>query len=98
MLGDRWKRIEDIFHAALERPLPERDAYVAHACGSDEALRSEIKSLLANDGNDDTALGSLVDNDLKDLARISSHSDSGLEIGPYRWFANSIAAEWELFI
>jgi len=84
MLGDRWNRIEEIFHAALERPLPERDAYIANACGSDEALRSEIKSLLANDGNGDTALDSLVARDLKDLAGISSHSDSGLEIGPYR--------------
>ena len=51
MLGDRWSRIEEIFHAALECPLPERDAYLVHACGDDRTLRSEVESLLANDGD-----------------------------------------------
>src|SRR5262245_37944871 len=85
MLGDRWNRIEQIFHAALERPLAERDAYIANACGDDNSLLSEIESLLANDGNGGgTTLDSLVANDLKDLARTSGQSDSGLQIGPYR--------------
>jgi eukaryotic-like serine/threonine-protein kinase len=84
MLGDRWNRIEEIFHAALERPLPERDAYLVHACGDDRTLRSEVESLLANDGHGGTTIDSLVSNDLKDLAQAQSHSDSGLQIGPYR--------------
>jgi serine/threonine protein kinase len=84
MSGDRWNRIEEIFHAALERPLPERDAYLVHACGDDRTLRSEVESLLANDGDGGTTLDLLVGNDLKDLARASSQSDSGLQIGPYR--------------
>src|SRR5215469_5983346 len=82
MLGDRWNRIDEIFHAALERPLPERDAYLVYACGEDRTLRSEVDSLLANDGDGGTTIDLLVGNDLKDLAR--SHSDSGLQIGPYR--------------
>jgi serine/threonine protein kinase len=84
MLGDRWNRIEEIFHAALERPLPERDAYLVHACGDDRTLRSEVESLLANDGDGGTTIDLLVGNDLKELARASSQSDSGLQIGPYR--------------
>jgi len=84
MSSERWNRIEEIFHAALERPLPERDTYVANVCGSDEALRSEIESLLAKDANGDNTLDSLVANDLKDLARASTYSESGLQIGPYR--------------
>jgi eukaryotic-like serine/threonine-protein kinase len=85
MLGDRWNRIEEIFHAALERPLPERDAYLVRACGDDRTLRSEVESLLANDGDGGTTIDLLVANDLKDLARASSQSDSGLQIGPYRF-------------
>ena len=84
MLGDRWNRIEEIFHAALERPLPERDAYLVHACGDDRTLRSEVESLLANDGDGGATIDLLVANDLKDVARASSDSDSGLQIGPYR--------------
>jgi serine/threonine protein kinase len=84
MLGDRWSRIEEIFHAALECPLPERDAYLVRACGDDRTLRSEVESLLAHDSDGGTTIDLLVGNDLKDLARASSQSDSGLQIGPYR--------------
>jgi serine/threonine protein kinase len=39
-------RIEKIFVAALERPPAQRRAYIAEACGADEALRGRVESLL----------------------------------------------------
>jgi len=84
MLGERWNRIEEIFHSALERPISERGAYVADACGDDIWLRSEVQSLLANDGNATTTLNLLVANDLKQMVQTSTLSESGVRLGPYR--------------
>ena len=41
-----WARVEELYHAALERPAADRQAFLVEACGRDEALRSEIQSLL----------------------------------------------------
>ena len=39
----------EIFSAALERPAgPERDAFIAHACATDDALRLSVETLIAN--------------------------------------------------
>jgi len=39
--------VERLYHEALERPRHERAAFLAAACGGDEALRREVESLLA---------------------------------------------------
>jgi Tol biopolymer transport system component/predicted Ser/Thr protein kinase len=43
----RWKRVEEIYHAASERKAAERAAFLAVACAGDDDLRSEVESLLA---------------------------------------------------
>ena len=48
MSRDRWRRIEDICHDALERSTSDRAAFVRDACAGDTALRAEVESLLAN--------------------------------------------------
>src|SRR6267143_742250 len=45
----RWKEIDDIFAAALEREPAERAAFLNEACAGDEVLRNEVESLLAHD-------------------------------------------------
>ena len=40
----RWRRIEDIYHAALERDESERPAFLKAACGDDDMLRREVES------------------------------------------------------
>jgi Tol biopolymer transport system component/aminoglycoside phosphotransferase (APT) family kinase protein len=47
MTPDRWKRIEDLFRLARERPENERDEFLRTSCGDDGPLRLEIESLLA---------------------------------------------------
>jgi len=44
-----WPKVEELYHAALERPVAEREAFLAAACGGDEALRREVQSLLAHE-------------------------------------------------
>src|SRR5215217_7254720 len=47
-----WQRVVDLFHAALERPLEARDAFLAEACGPDMELQREVASLLVSDRQD----------------------------------------------
>ncbi|MBO0727137.1 MAG: serine/threonine-protein kinase, partial [Blastocatellia bacterium] len=49
-MSERWKRIERLYHAALERETATREAFLAEACADDEELRREIVSLIAYDG------------------------------------------------
>src|SRR5207248_10412330 len=48
--GDRWRRISDVYHAALERDLADRPDFIAAACAGDDLLRREIESLLQSEG------------------------------------------------
>jgi serine/threonine protein kinase len=48
----RWRRVDSIVEAALERPLSEREAFLEQACGGDAELRREVESLLAHDRSD----------------------------------------------
>ncbi len=42
-----WERVWDVFEQALEFPEPQREAWIAHECGADEALRRDVEKLLA---------------------------------------------------
>ena len=48
--AERWQKVEKIYHAALDRELSLRDAFVNEACGGDESLRQEVESLLTQEG------------------------------------------------
>jgi Tol biopolymer transport system component len=45
---DHRRRIEDLCDAALDRDPDERAAFVAAACGGEDALREEVEALLAH--------------------------------------------------
>ena len=47
MDSDRWKKLDKLLHAALERTPEERDAFLREACPGDEPLEREARSLLA---------------------------------------------------
>jgi len=46
MEPERWRKIEQIYHSALERDNSGRAAFVDQACGEDDSLRAEVVSLL----------------------------------------------------
>jgi hypothetical protein len=48
MNPERWRRIEQLYSAAVERTPAEQAAYLADACGDDQELRAEVESLLCN--------------------------------------------------
>jgi eukaryotic-like serine/threonine-protein kinase len=45
---DRWKQIEELYHAALEREASGRAAFLKEACAGDEPLRQRVELLLAH--------------------------------------------------
>jgi len=56
MGAESWKQIEEIFHGALKVEQNRRAAFVAQACGHDEALRRSVESLLAQHADEKSFL------------------------------------------
>ena len=49
MDAERWRKIEQLCHAALECEASERPAFLDQTCAGDEELRREVEALLARD-------------------------------------------------
>jgi eukaryotic-like serine/threonine-protein kinase len=83
----RWRRIEQIYHAALEHPPSKRGAFVAGECRDDEELRREVESLL---GRDRAPGEELIDRPAwqgaGDLLTTKTETQltEGTQLGPYR--------------
>ena len=46
-MGDaRWRRVQDLYHAALERPVSVRAEFLSEECAGDAGLLHEVQSLL----------------------------------------------------
>src|SRR5258707_1547273 len=42
----QWQQVDNLLHLVLDRPPEDRDAFLRQACGGDEALEREVRSLL----------------------------------------------------
>lgn len=49
MKPDRWRKVDELFEAALDREPSSRAAFLDHACGSDRELRREVEKMLEFD-------------------------------------------------
>jgi serine/threonine protein kinase/Tfp pilus assembly protein PilF len=47
MESERWRQIQSLYYAALERDAAEHAAFLIEACAGDDELRREVESLLA---------------------------------------------------
>src|ERR1035438_10408849 len=43
---ERWKQVDNVLQSVLERPPDEREAFLRQVCAGDQALESEVLSLL----------------------------------------------------
>ena len=57
MTPERWRRIEQIYHAAREQTSAARRTLLDQACDGDEDLRREVEALLTDSTPDDDILG-----------------------------------------
>jgi eukaryotic-like serine/threonine-protein kinase len=80
---ERWRQIEQLYHAALEQEPGQRDAFLAEACEEDDGLRREVESLLVQSGS----TGALVDQSAWEAEAASAETDTvlmaGARLGPY---------------
>src|SRR5262245_14415245 len=88
MNSQRWQRVEEMFHQALEQPLAGRTEWVERACAGDAELKTEVRSLLESDA---AAAGQFVGLNVEQ-AVIDLQSDEldkprtliGKQVGSYR--------------
>jgi serine/threonine protein kinase len=81
MRPERWRKVEELYHAASEREPSLRAAFLREACQDDDELKSEVESLLAEDPSPDGLLGWNTPPGLSaDLAPVLH---SGDKLGPY---------------
>jgi eukaryotic-like serine/threonine-protein kinase len=57
---ERWRKLSQLYHVALNRTGVERDDFLETACAGDDTLRRELKSLLANEMAAREFFGNLV--------------------------------------
>jgi len=57
MDNDRWNQVDQLLQSALDIPAVERDTFLRNACGGDERLQEEVRSLLAAHDRADRFLG-----------------------------------------
>ena len=86
MDAERWQRVGELFHRALEQGADERSRFLDGACGGDPALRAEIESLLAHHENSappavPTPAGEAT---LTREGTAERDSLAGRQLGPYR--------------
>jgi serine/threonine-protein kinase len=81
---ERWQKIEQLYHAALEREASQRAAYLREVCACDDALRREVESLLAQEKRGDRFLESpAVEVAAKMMAMDANRSLNGQQLGSY---------------
>ncbi|MDR3677997.1 MAG: protein kinase [Acidobacteriota bacterium] len=83
MPGNNWDQIQEIFFAAADLAVAERDAFLARACNGDAGLRAEIESLLRADEGGGSAIAAAIESEVSAL--LDDHAPlAGTRMGPYR--------------
>jgi serine/threonine protein kinase/Tol biopolymer transport system component len=71
-----WRKVEDLFHAALERPPEARKAFLAGSCPEDSDLRRQVELLLSKEEQ----AGSFLERPALASATVTL---LGRQVGPY---------------
>jgi len=76
----RWRRVQDLFHAAADLPAGDQHAFLEARSDGDSALIAEVEALLLEDRTPD----SFLDRSLPDVAGHLLGPDAPGWVGPYR--------------
>jgi serine/threonine protein kinase len=93
MKPERWKRVEQLYHTALEREPDARGTFLAQACAGDEELRREVEELLRYDGaaesfmQDNAAAAAARELEPEELSQTTPQWLPGQHIGAYKILA-----------
>jgi eukaryotic-like serine/threonine-protein kinase len=78
---DRWRRVEELFHLALQHDTDNRKVFLKEECLGDELLIQEVESLLSSDDEANEFLSEPVTQPKQNSAPSFDHK---LRIGPYK--------------
>ncbi|MBL8212699.1 MAG: protein kinase [Bryobacterales bacterium] len=79
MTPERFRQVDDLFQAALDRDPAERAAFLDEACAGDLELRQEVNLLLSHDtGGSTQQLAGMVEQ-----AAALIDFEAGMRVGPY---------------
>ena len=76
----RWRRVQDLFHAAADLPAAEQRAFLESRSDGDTALIAEVEALLV----EDRTPGSFLDRSLPEVANHLLGGETPGSVGPYR--------------
>ena len=76
----RWRRVQDLFHAAADLPAAEQRAFLESRSDGDTALIAEVEALLV----EDRTPGSFLDRSLPEVANHLLGGETPGRVGPYR--------------
>ena len=82
LTGDRWRRLEALFLAAVDLPPTEREGFVARETGGDPALACELAGMLAHDTDGGPRIAAAIGAVANALAPLPAWV--GRHCGPYR--------------
>src|SRR5918996_1430611 len=81
--GDRWRRVRDLFEAALDQPPGALDSWLDRESGGDSQLRADVRSLLDHHQRTGSFLAEPVGNRMAALMGEARVLQPGDTLGPY---------------
>jgi len=81
---ERWRKIEQFYHLALEQEPAQQNRFLTEACQDDAELRGEVESLLAQSGDTQRLVDQRAWAEADDLAVTNSLLTPGARLGPYQ--------------
>lgn len=85
MNPERWRRLEDLFHAARELADDDRRRFLDAHCGGDAMLRAELETLIAAEAKGADWLPMVVGNAAASLTSSrAAEWTAGARVGPYQ--------------
>jgi len=85
MTPEQWKKLDALFHEALELRGEARDAHLAQACGGNEQLRAEAERLIAAHEREGSFIDSPILAEAAEFAGAGrDESPVGHRLGPYQ--------------
>ena len=85
MSSERWQKIDQLFHAALDREPGERAAFLLQACVGDDSLQKEVESLISSHEQSESFIERPAADVAADLlAGAEAQLTPGQSVGPYQ--------------
>ena len=81
---ERWRRIERLYHLALEQEPAQRNRFLAEACEGDAELHGAVESLLAQSGATDILIDRTAWGAVADQPETDTVLTPGARLGPYQ--------------